>query len=276
MVFRLYTGTSQFWTETRSVSVNQGIFNVLLGSVNAVATIPESDPCSLEILVEGVPIVPKVRLVSLPFAYNANKSHDVDDGAITNPKLALNAVTSDRIMDGSVQTADLAPNAVTTDKILDGGVQASDLAFGAVTNPKLGPNAVTTDKISDGTVADIDLSASGVAPGTYSLATVTVNNKGRVTAASSGSVSAGVTSVGQGIGIVLAPEPNNQHRFGATRHRIQRQPLYPQPELVRTERGLLDCRRRPGGSVQCHFRDCRLPGNACGRRNVQLRTGRVQ
>jgi hypothetical protein len=377
MVFRLYVGTSQFWTETRSVSVSEGIFNVLLGAENPVSAIPESDPCSLEIVVEGVPIVPKVRLVSVPFAYNAGKSHDVDDGAITSPKLAPNAVTSDKIADGSVQEADLASDAVTSDKILDGGVRtadlasdavtsdkildggvrtadlasaavtntklaadvvtsdkildggvhtadlasdavtnaklgadavttdkildggvhtadlasaavtndklgadavttgkildgaisasdlaagavtnaklgadavtsdkvldgavsasdlasgavtnaklgadavtsdkiqdgtinASDLASGAVTNTKIGPDAVTTDKILDGTVADPDLSTSGVTPGTYSLATVTVNDKGRITSASSGSAGSGVTRVDQGAGLVLSPNP---------------------------------------------------------------------
>jgi hypothetical protein len=367
MTFRLYAGVSQFWTESRTVSVSQGIFNVLLGSVNPVATIPEAEVCSLEVIVEGQPIVPKTRLVSVPFAYNANKSHDIDDDAITNPKLALNAVTTDKIMDGTIQnsdlaanavttdkisdggvqtqdlasgsvtnsklalnavtsdritdgdvqaadiaagavsnskialnavtsdrildgtiltadlalnavtsdrildgavaaadlatgavtnpklapdavttdkiadgnvqaadiaagavsnskialnavtsdrildgtilTADLAPNAVTSDKILDGTVQAADLATGAVTNPKLGSDAVTTDKILDGTIADLDLSASGVTPGTYNLATVTVNSKGRITAASSGSGGSGVTRVDQGTGVALSPNP---------------------------------------------------------------------
>ncbi len=157
MTFKLYSGTSQYWTENQTVSVSRGIFNVLLGSVTPVPTIPEAAPCSLQIIVEGTPIVPKVILVSTPYSYNADKAHDIDDGAITNPKLA--------------------------------------------------PNAVTNDKISDGTILDADLSTSGVSPGTYSLATITVNNKGRVTAAASGSVTPGVTRLDQGIGVVLSPNP---------------------------------------------------------------------
>jgi hypothetical protein len=157
MTFKLYSGTSAYWTENHVVSVSRGIFNVLLGSVTPVPSIPEAVPCSLQIIVEGTPIVPKVVLVSTPYSYNANKAHDIDDGAITNPKLAL--------------------------------------------------NAVTTDKILDATILDADLSTSGVAAGTYSLATITVNNKGRVTSASNGSVTPGVTRLDQGIGIVLNPNP---------------------------------------------------------------------
>jgi hypothetical protein len=62
MVFRLYDGTEQLWTEGKSVSLNWGAFNVLLGSVNPIPIVPESDPCSLEVVVEGAPIVPKTRL----------------------------------------------------------------------------------------------------------------------------------------------------------------------------------------------------------------------
>jgi hypothetical protein len=62
MVFRLYTGTEQLWTESRSVSFDRGVFSVLLGSVNPIPAIPESSPCSLETIVEGAPALPKIQI----------------------------------------------------------------------------------------------------------------------------------------------------------------------------------------------------------------------
>jgi hypothetical protein len=157
MMFKLYSGTSSYWNETQTVSVNRGIFNVLLGSATPISTVPEAGACSLQIIVEGLPIVPKVMLVSTPYCFNADKAHDIDDGAVTTPKLS--------------------------------------------------PSAVTTDKILDGTLLDADLSGTGVTAGTYTLATITVNTKGRVTSASNGSVSGGVTSVSQALGVVCSPNP---------------------------------------------------------------------
>ena len=62
MVFRLYAGTEQLWSESKQVSLDQGVFNVLLGSVNPIPTIPESRPCSLETIVDGAPVAPKIQI----------------------------------------------------------------------------------------------------------------------------------------------------------------------------------------------------------------------
>jgi len=88
MTFRLYGGVTQFWTETQTgVSVSNGVFNVLLGSGTPIGSIPDGGNCSLEVVVAGVTISPKVPLVSVPYTYAAEKAATVDDGAITMPKI---------------------------------------------------------------------------------------------------------------------------------------------------------------------------------------------
>jgi hypothetical protein len=70
----------------------------------------------------------------------------------------------------------------------------STVVDGGITAAKIASNAVTTIKIADANVTGAKLENSGVTAGTYTTATVTVDAKGRVTSASSGSVG-GVTSL---------------------------------------------------------------------------------
>ncbi len=181
MVFSIYdteTGGSALWEETQTVTTDaQGLFNVLLGSVNPPVIIPEGPDCYLEITVEGTTLTPRQRIVSNGYSYYAQTAEDANklggvaasnyavlpietdeirDGAVTNAKIADNAITSDKIQDGQIFNDDLADNAVTTNKILDGTIQMADLSFTPATRPlsppistsEIADNAVTTAKIA--------------------------------------------------------------------------------------------------------------------------------
>jgi len=124
MTFALYNvaaGSAPLWSETyqdaNKVRVNNGLFNVLLGSL---APIDQSVITANPELYLGVTInddaemQPRVKLGSVPFATQA---WTVPDGLITTAKLAPNAVTSDRIADASVTTAELADQSVTMAKL---------------------------------------------------------------------------------------------------------------------------------------------------------------
>lgn len=70
----------------------------------------------------------------------------------------------------------------------------STVVDGGITANKLASNAVTTAKIADANVTGAKLENSGVSAGTYTIATVTVDAKGRITSASSGSSGAPTTA----------------------------------------------------------------------------------
>jgi hypothetical protein len=76
----------------------------------------------------------------------------VDDGSVTEVKIADGAVTSAKIADGTVGAADLAPDAVDSSIITDGSVGAADLA----------PDAVDSSIIIDGSVGAADLAGGAV------------------------------------------------------------------------------------------------------------------
>ena len=57
----------------------------------------------------------------------------IADDAVTEDKIADNAITSDKIDDGTIVEEDIADNAITSDKIDDGTIVADDLAADSVT-----------------------------------------------------------------------------------------------------------------------------------------------
>jgi hypothetical protein len=82
MQFRIHdvaVGGTPLWQENQSgVAVQDGIFSVILGSVNPISGLPDGPDCYFEVVVEGQTVAPRVRLVSVPYAYDAQ---DADDAA---------------------------------------------------------------------------------------------------------------------------------------------------------------------------------------------------
>lgn len=136
MTFKLYNAAgapAALWSESyqdaNQVQVNNGLFNVMLGSLSPIdqGVISANPELYLGVTInDDAEMQPRVKLGSVPFATQA---WTVPDGLITTAKLAPNAVTSDRIADGTVATADLANQSVTMAKL---GPDVQLLPTGAV------------------------------------------------------------------------------------------------------------------------------------------------
>ena len=130
-------------------------------------------------------------------ALNTVSANQIDDGAITAAKLSDSGVVAGTYSCSSVSVD--AKGRVTSAS--DGAGTLGDLA---------GLDVVGTAQLSDGAVTSAKLADSGATAGTYTYATVTVDAKGRILSASSGTPSTGGGSLPRVISNARTIESNEQ------------------------------------------------------------------
>ena len=119
--FKIYdapTAGNVLWTETQTVTVTAGLFDVLLGSVTAIPySVFDGKDKFLSLKVGSDPeMTPRKRLVSVGYsfrAYNADKVDGKDASAFVEVGQA-NAITTPMIQDNAVTAAKIAPNVVSS------------------------------------------------------------------------------------------------------------------------------------------------------------------
>ncbi len=151
MVLRLYdaaTGGAPVWSETQSVQVTRGLFNVNLGSATPFGALTFDKPYYLGVTIDAGSELPRTELTSAPYSLRSDVAEMAED-------VADNAITSAKIADGAVSTADLMNNAVNGAKIADGAITSAKIADGSVTVAKIGATGSGAGQVltSNGTTA---------------------------------------------------------------------------------------------------------------------------
>ncbi|MGC1376087.1 MAG: hypothetical protein WA821_07695 [Anaerolineales bacterium] len=100
--------TAPLWTEPHTganvVPVNNGLFNVLLGSITPIpSAVWDNAPVYLGVQVAGdsAELSPREVVSAVPYAMNAAGTIVIPDGSITTPKIAVGAITRDKLASGA-------------------------------------------------------------------------------------------------------------------------------------------------------------------------------
>jgi len=238
LTFRLFEAQNAgeaVWSESQSVFIINGIFNVLLGSVTDLS-IPFDRQYWLGISVEnGDELEPRIPLTSTAYSFVA---HTVPDGSITALKLADESVTQEKLhpdislplsgdaggdLTGVYPDPELADEVVTSSKLADGAVTTAKLADKAVTPPKISEIPAASVTIANN--INVNSTASIVVPfesKNFDIGNIhnTATNNTRLVAPIDGiyQISAMVTWSDNNTGIrQISVRRNNVTRMGDTR-----------------------------------------------------------
>jgi hypothetical protein len=201
IVFTFYTvatGGSSIWSETQNVTVNKGVYNVNLGDVTPMTSLPFGLPYYLGIQVGTDPqMTPRIPLTSVGYAFRAKAvetigSHTHSGSDITSGIVAETKIDSPIARDSEVTAAVNAhalrtdnphsttagqvgavalnqANSITSGMIVDGTITPADVGFNyAGSSTKGGPatdlnctGCVSSGDLIDGAVTKGKLNATG-------------------------------------------------------------------------------------------------------------------
>jgi hypothetical protein len=183
VIFRIYTEQSAgdlLWSEQQTVTMDKGYMSVLLGegadagtelrpalsTVFAGATASER---YISLTVKGigvanadVDILPRLRLVSAPFAYMAATATKVVNNAVASAQIADNTLTVDDIGASAVGSSEVINNSLTVDDIGPNSVGSSEVINNSLTVNDIGPSSVGSDEVIDNSLTSSDLGPNSV------------------------------------------------------------------------------------------------------------------
>ena len=136
ITFRLWDaelGGTELWSEAHAaVTVTEGVFNVVLGSVVPITAEVLGGDRYLGLTVgTDSEMVPRMRVTSAAYAIRAGYAQSVAAGSVTTSELSDTAVTEAKIASGAVSNDKLTSASVTGSKVADGTLTATHLQDGA-------------------------------------------------------------------------------------------------------------------------------------------------
>ncbi len=98
LTFKLYdvsSGGTELWQETKVVEINEGIFNVILGSGTTLnLSFDQTYYLGITVGSPGTELLPRIEMTSSAYSLNAKT---VEDSSITTTKISDGAVTAEKI-----------------------------------------------------------------------------------------------------------------------------------------------------------------------------------
>lgn len=153
LIYNSSSGGGSLWTEyhdgTNNVTVTNGVFNVLLGSVTAL-NLPFNESYWLEVVVNGETQSPRINFTTSAYAFRANKSEGLDcTGCINDTHISSSAnISPDKIFGTAWTSANDGPGSGLDADTIDGshkGTGDDDVITGATADSKISTNISAHD-----------------------------------------------------------------------------------------------------------------------------------
>jgi formylglycine-generating enzyme required for sulfatase activity len=165
-----FSGPSVYMEDLGTVPCNNGIYSFNFGSSPIVGDLESAlgnPEAWLEVTVNGLPLLPRQRLVAVPYSLVAGTAKAVEEGAITSSMMADhsvqsvhiadNSITSKDVQDLTIDGRDLAPEAVQSAHIADNTITSADIENGTITGSDIALNLITAEHIVDNTITGTDI-----------------------------------------------------------------------------------------------------------------------
>lgn len=151
-IYNTDNGGSPLWNETQSVLIEEGIYNLILGSINQI-NLPFDQQYWVGVTIgAGSELMPRLKLSSVPYSFN---SYSIIDNSISTNKIQNNAVTTGKISDGTILAIDIATNQII--KSVNGIKDSVNLVAG--NNVTITPLGNTITISSNTSTGDGDITA---------------------------------------------------------------------------------------------------------------------
>jgi hypothetical protein len=139
-IFGAATGPGHSWTETQTVSIEAGLYNVQLGAVTPLPTSAfDGTTKYLGITIGGTELLPRVMMVSVPYAYRADQATYADtagssggfpNSVLLNPTTAQTTSAANAIYIKSAASGNDSVNTINIVSIESTGNHAFAAQFG--------------------------------------------------------------------------------------------------------------------------------------------------
>ena len=171
--------------KTIQVNINGKILQLdeytVKGSIVSINNIPASgDKIQIQTIYKGQLVAPTANTVSNESLQdNSVAQNNIQDGSVTQTKLADNSVSANKIINGSVTNLKLADGSVSSDKIVSGTIEEEKLST-SVRDKLLSINSVETNNLADGSVTKTKLANDvliNATTGNYGLVTLSTKDE---------------------------------------------------------------------------------------------------